>query len=239
MKKNYAGKWLAVSGASLIVTILIITWFVTRPLAPPLAAEPRDEVENFAAADRALQAEAAPTAPDAKRIAGARPGLAQPQAFAQFNDWFARYQEQTDAAARAQLQSEGEALAQQRREAMARLIEEDPQAALQAALSYSERQQLPRTIAERIEQPVSGRGNLEVLGILPEGEDQAPGIVRNAEIGGQRYRAFVYGRRLSQVTTMSIPLHGIAVGDALALNESPVRVLDNAEAVARAAEIAP
>ena len=80
-----------------------------------------------------------------------------------------------------------------------------------------ERQHLPPAIAQQLEQPVSGRGNLDVLGILPEAdsENKSAGILRTAHLGGKDYRAFVYGRRLSQATVQDIPLHGIAIGDAL------------------------
>jgi hypothetical protein len=161
--------------------------------------------------------------------------------FGQFRDWLSRYQQETDVTSKAVLEAEGEALALERREAMARLIMEDPQRALEEAIPFSQRQQLPEFITQHLEQTVSGRGNLGVLGVLPEpeAEGQIAGINRTVQLNGQVYRAFVYGRRLSQTTIENIPLHGIAIGDALALSESPVRVLDAAEAAARASEIAP
>src|SRR6185369_1509045 len=117
----------------------------------------------------------------------------------QFRDWFSRFQKESDAASKALLEAEGEALAKQRREVMARLIEEDPQRALEEAIPFAERQQLPGSITAQLEQPVSGRGSLSVLGVLPEpeAENPLPGIIRTAQINGQQYRAFVYGRRLA------------------------------------------
>ncbi len=177
------------------------------------------------------------SAPDGFTDAPPSPG----NLFAPFHGWLSRYQQETDAASRAGLEAEGEALARQRREAMARLIAEDPQRALEEAIPFAQRQQLPESITRHLEQTVSGRGDLGVLGVLPEpdAEGQIAGITRTAHLNGQVYRAFVYGRRLSQTSTENIPLHGIAIDDALALSESPVRVLDATEAAARASEIAP
>ena len=235
MKERVPRKWLALCATAAILVIVIGAWWASHPRM----AEPR---ASLATPELVATNPAKPVAEERSQESEVRSqGVAQEtQPADEFRNWVARFQQETDAAVKARLESEGEALALERRERMARLIEEDPQRALQEAIPFAQRQQLPPSIAQHVEQVVSGRGTLGVLGVLPE-EDahQAPGIVRTAQFADRTYRAFVYGRRLSQMTTENIPLHGIAIGDALALAESPVRVLDAAEAVARAGEVAP
>ncbi|MHB8523377.1 MAG: hypothetical protein ACYDH9_21840 [Limisphaerales bacterium] len=54
-------------------------------------------------------------------------------------------------------------------------------------------------------------------------------IQRFVHVGGQTYRAFVYGRRIAQTTKTGIPLHGIALDGVLALHTSALRQLDSDE----------
>ena len=67
--------------------------------------------------------------------------------------------------------------------------------------------------------------------MLGTAEDPRPGttIERRVTVKDKTYRAFVYGRRLQQTTKEGIPIRGIAVGDALAVHESPIRVLEQGE----------
>src|SRR5213075_374913 len=54
-------------------------------------------------------------------------------------------------------------------------------------------------------------------------------IKRRVTVKDRIYRASVYGQRLQQTTKDTMPLYGIAVGDVLAVHESPVRVLEPGE----------
>src|SRR6185503_12590623 len=177
MKAFCCRKWLTLCAAAAIFVVVIAAW---------RGAHSRTQEQRAFLPTPELVASdtAKPVVEERSRESGVtRQGVAQERQLAdELRNWLARFQQETDAAAKAQLESEGEALALQRRERMARLIEEDPQRALQEALPFAQRQQIPASIAQHLEQVVSGRGTLGVLGVLPE-EDahEAPGIVRTAQ----------------------------------------------------------
>src|SRR5262245_23466218 len=83
--------------------------------APALVMQPAAQAPD-------LKPEAPSTlpAPTVAAAADASPD----HAMAQFGDWFTRYQQEIDPAVRAQMEGEGAELARQRRDALARLIEE-------------------------------------------------------------------------------------------------------------------
>jgi hypothetical protein len=125
----------------------------------------------------------------------------------------------------------GESLAIQRRNVLAEMIEADPQRALEMVVSAATRHELPSSIARHLEERVGGNGRLEVFASV-HGSGEAPphsGIDRVVTLKQHRFKAFVYGRRVNQSSMQSIPLHGIAIGDAMAVHESPVRVLEALE----------
>jgi hypothetical protein len=158
-------------------------------------------------------------------------------AFAAFTSWVQHWA-RADAVERAALETAGIELAAARRAELARLIRTDPQRALELMVPEGVRPQLPASVAALLEQPVSGRGDLTLMAALPE-EGKAPARPANsryATIGGRTYEAFVYGRRLGHPTRRNLPLHGLALDGAVALAESPVRVIEGAElAAAKAA----
>lgn len=148
--------------------------------------------------------------------------------FDRFNAWLARYLAAAPAD-RAALLAEGRELAAARRAALARLIVSDPERALGLAVSMVARQQLPAELLALLEDRVSGRGSLGVLGVVGASAETAAirRIVRLED--GPRYDAYVFGRRTAQPTTDSINVSGIAVDRALALDERPLRVLEAGE----------
>ena len=124
--------------------------------------------------------------------------------------------------------SEGISLARQRRAALAELIKSNPQQALAAAIPASVQLNLPPDIGAELETHVSGIGELSVLGVLQaKGGPAVHPIERSVRLNGQTYRAYVYGRRAVQTSKSGIPLSGIALGDVLALDESPLRELES------------
>jgi hypothetical protein len=152
------------------------------------------------------------------------------QAIAAFDQWLDLYND-TPSGADTPLAMEGESRAIARRSAMAALIASDPELALRKAIPFSSRQRLPASIVEHLEERVSGVATFEVIAHLnDEGARSGPGIERFVTLNGRTYTAHVYGRRWTQGTMENIPLHGIAVGDAMAVHESPVRVLEAGEA---------
>ncbi len=122
----------------------------------------------------------------------------------------------------------GLALAQTRRVALSKLIENDPQQALEHSLPFSARQALPQAIQDQLEHQVDGRGEFRVA-ISTALDGQSTQTFRNATVNGKTYKAFVYGTRTTQPCTSNTALHGIAVGDSIALHESPIRVLAKGE----------
>ena len=133
-------------------------------------------------------------------------------------------------------ENEGVALAEQRRERLAKLIQTDPRRALELAMPKDLIAALPPRVAALAEEHVAGRGRLAVLGAIPEkpGTENFEGTFRVATVDGRAYRAFAYGRRLGEPTRDDILLHGIAVkspthGHLLAVHESPARLLGGAE----------
>lgn len=153
---------------------------------------------------------------------------------AEFGLWAETYRQAATPAARASLEPVGVQLARARRQRLAELIETDPQAALEQAVPYRVRRELPAEVQALLEERVSATGFFGVLGTFP-GDDEKP-IHRHFDTGQQTYRAFVYGRRLAQQTTESATLHGIAIDSKLAVAEDPVRVLEPEEAADRRAE---
>jgi len=153
-------------------------------------------------------------------------------AFAAFRDWAERYLAAAPAD-RAGLLAEGIELARQRREVLAKLIRTDPRAALSAAVPMVVRQQLPAEIVDLLEQRVSARGVLALNAVTPlPGQAVAEPLFRSALIDGEEYRAYVYGRRETQSTVSATSILGIAVDHALAVSESPLRVLEPGETAA-------
>jgi len=157
------------------------------------------------------------------------------EAFARFKDWTQRYLS-TDAVSRAGLVAEGVELANARRDALKKLIQKDPERALELTLPSGIRAQLPTEVASLLEERVNGRGKLDVLGVLsdPGREPEIAPAIRTATIGDKEYKTFTYGERLGVPTRNSIALNGIAVDEFLALSENALRILDGNEATAAA-----
>lgn len=156
--------------------------------------------------------------------------------FDNFSAWTAAYASAPDSA-RPALVAEGLAHARLRREALKAVIEHDPELALRLALDDATRASLPPAFAPYLERPVAAVGRYEVdiaCGLPCADHDPASAaashthadeITRTLHVGDTRYRAFVYGRRLAVTTKTALPVHGIALDDALAVAESPIRRL--------------
>src|SRR5438309_2794670 len=155
-------------------------------------------------------------------------------AFSGFGFWSQRYLAAPTAADKALLEAEGVALAKARREALSILIKSNPKRALGLAVPWKIRNALPGPIATQLEEQVSGRGRFKVFAAdaWPGQTVGKLGITRQVLIKGKLYDAYVYGRRLHQVTTPNTALFGIAIDTDLAVHENPVRVLEREEAQA-------
>ena len=150
-------------------------------------------------------------------------------AVAAFNAWAEQWAAAPQAE-RAALVSAGVALAQTRRVVMKELIKRDPRQALASAVPMTVRAQLPPEVLGQIEERVRGEGRLSLIGATPvPGETLAEPVFRTATVGGKEYRAYIYGRREGQATKVDISLLGVALDGALAVSESPLRVLEPGE----------
>ncbi len=150
-----------------------------------------------------------------------------------FLDWADRYGH-ADAQTKAALLTEGRKLAEARRAAMLEEIRSNPENALALATPWQVRRALPEEVTGYLEQPVSGRGSIDTHLASPRkasaGSKTGQGIVRMASIDGATYDAYVYGRRVEMTSVENVPLHGVAIGNSVALSESPLRTLGSAEA---------
>lgn len=122
-----------------------------------------------------------------------------------------------------------------RRGAMARLIQRDPERALQLSLRPGDRQGLPKHVSDLLESRVHATGDLtlSITETLPpfSGKRAPPSDVRwTARIGQRRFAAFVYGLRRIHQTKYDASLHGIALDDLMAVDESPLYPCDPFEA---------
>ena len=147
-----------------------------------------------------------------------------------FQTWTQRYLA-APPAERANLETEGVRLAEERRPVFKKTIVSDPRAALQMAVPMVVRQQLPPTVLAKIEGRVNGRGALRVYqGVGADNQSPAP-TVRVAEMAaGKTYEARVYGRRLEDVKSLAnASLHGVALDQEFAVSEDPFRPLEIGE----------
>src|SRR5947209_8948408 len=161
-------------------------------------------------------------------------------AFSRFVEWTHRYGTAVGAREKSALEAEGVTLARERRDALAELIQANPKEALELTVPLAVRLALPKSVEPLLEERVSGRGDLMVLGALPlpgrEGDIKP--TARLANTGGKSYDAYTYGWRLEQkISTPNVPIIGIAAptknGHAvLALSAEFVRLAEPEEAAA-------
>ena len=143
----------------------------------------------------------------------------------EFEDWLTAWR-RAEVAETPPLASTGARLASERRAALKDLIELDPKRALELAVPAGLRRELPLAVAVLLEERIDDRGELEVS-VWHRGD--AAHYDRVARINSRAYRAFVFGRRANQPSKSGLPLHGVAIDDALAVDEMPYRLLDDAE----------
>src|SRR5438477_9016519 len=224
------------------LVVFVLPHFLPRRNAasppPPNLTKPAAELPTQPGAIAAAQRAVPWTLPPPSRAASAggsgNAALQADAAHDRFARWTEKYLAASTAAEKAALLEQGQELASARREFMAALIEIDPKRALELAAPWKWHQELPAEIAALLEQRVSGRGSYSVFGAVPlEGQQEFVGpILRYVTLDSRSYRAFVYGRRLRQISQPQLTFHGVAINDALAVHEDPVRVLGADEAAA-------
>lgn len=159
------------------------------------------------------------------------------RAFDEFRNWVLRYVAAPIGERDSRLE-EGVQLAQRRRMLMQALIRTDPEIALALTVPLDLRRQLPGEVLDVLEERVEGRGELNVRHAdwFNEATPRAE-VRRTVQLGDRTYQAFVYGRRLTPTTKPSAFLSGIAIGSELAVNDSPIRMLELGEDASSALEI--
>ena len=147
-----------------------------------------------------------------------------------FEQWKARYlsAEQT---VRARLEAEGVRLAEQRREGFRGLLLNDPERAIELAVTPVEREVLPASVTRHLEQWRDGVGTLHVVAGVGA-EDAPPALERFVTFNGldEVLRAGVFGARLNSATRENVRLHGVSLDGAIALTDRRLRRLFPGEA---------
>jgi hypothetical protein len=210
------------------------------PESPPVVVPPSRAQQNPAPPEPPAKAAVAATAPRPVPPEVTRPirqdrrwqmPVSEP-AFAGFKEWTDRFANAGKPEEKAALMSEGLALAAERRNQMADLIDQDPRRALELAVPVTLRRQLPEEIVAQLEVPVSGRGDLFVIAAVP-----APGkplgvrpVQRQVVMtDGREFEAFTFGQRDQVPTRPDIAIQGIALDGKLALTELPGRMMEPVE----------
>ncbi len=214
---------------AVVAMVAVAIWFMSRGEI----ADPKRWAEGPAAAVAvpadAVQRAALPPAPEANAARAA--GVKGPaSAIDAFNEWAARYLA-AGATERARLVDEGLTLANARRSELRDIIVQDPRRAIENAVPPVVRQQLPPVVAQRLEERVNEAAFFGVMGVLPSAENpDVPPYRREVRMrDGGYYRAFVYGERLTQQTTESTSIVGVAVDDLMAVDERRLRTVASGE----------
>ncbi|HEY0548125.1 MAG TPA: PKD domain-containing protein, partial [Verrucomicrobiae bacterium] len=224
-------RWLA-AGVLVILLAVLVFWktsHVRTAQSLPRSATPDLSGQSIApsAVSSSARTAAANAAATGQGIVSV-PSLGSP-----FENWVRQYVS-GDAAQRAALLAKGDELAKARRQEMAELIRTDPEEAIDRALPYGVRKQLPESILSQIEQPLEGRGDFRPVYYkpLPGRESEVPPTSYEVVMNKTKYETFVYGLRRYQPAHENSYLHGVSVKEdsaskpLLALNESPARILD-------------
>lgn len=128
--------------------------------------------------------------------------------------------------------AQGVELARARRVAMKELIQMNPQAALERAVSYSARKQLPEPVVKMLEMPVSTTADLVVEQACggPGGRSWRQHWLM---LDGQRVQVFTYGERAEVMTKEKLSVHGIVIDEVMAMRDDPLRDLPAEEVADR------
>ncbi len=223
---NWAWPCLALAATSIAAVAVLM-----NP-APPVVSAAAMPAAHVSAPERPVTASIAQSAGGVARVYSRDDDDAAPvEAFRTWTDLFRAAPSEE----RAAMVDDGVALARARRAKMSEWIQDDPERALTEAVPLEVREVLPAAVTQLLESRVSGVGELRVLardgGIASPGD----GVLRTADIHGVRYVAHVYGRRARQLTQEGAALHGIALDGHMAVDASPVRVLERGEIALRAA----
>ncbi|MDB6137357.1 MAG: hypothetical protein JWO94_429, partial [Verrucomicrobiaceae bacterium] len=144
---------------------------------------------------------------------------------AAFALWLQHYRT-APAGMRVQMLVEGEKLARQRQAVLYRLIASDPATALAAAINEPSRRLLPESVVALLEHPASAKGDLvAIVDETAAHKINGRETYHQAQIDGQTFDAYLYGRRAQLQTKYGTSLIGITLQDHMAVLEEPARLL--------------
>jgi len=149
--------------------------------------------------------------------------------FSAFADWARGYLAASPADRTAML-ARGIELAKARREAMLRLIQEDPRSAIANTPPVADRQRMPQEIQSQLEDRISAIGDIyRVRGIAGPGDSRVIPTIDQARLNDQTYVAHLYGARDLSAWLREVSIHGIALDGHLAVLDSPIRRMEPGE----------
>ncbi len=144
-----------------------------------------------------------------------------------FRDWFQEYRGANDSK-RITLLPSGLEMASQRRVRMARLIREEPEAALKEALRLDEYDVLPENLRALVERPFSAVAAYDYYPVCGAPVGTADHVAELSLPDG-KFDAYTYGRRAGVMSKRSIPVQGVTLDGAAALHTSALRELEASE----------
>ncbi len=185
------------------------------------------EVSDFA--ENAQPGLPEPIPSPAKPAARSREHRVEEREIIAFKDWLAQYHS-APLKERLSMLPAGMKTAAERRAVLAKLIRTEPERALAAAVPMMVRRELPQELLALIEDRVSGVGDFALLAAMPaRGNRVAEPVYLSASVNGREYRAFTFGLRERVRNLNEVGIHGIALDGAIAVSDSPIRVLESGE----------
>ena len=150
------------------------------------------------------------------------------------NDWL-RWYGALPPAWRGVLEKAAVSIASFRGPALKYLIVHAPERALDRRLGHIDRVSLPPKVTAVLETLVDALGDYQAPAYLHRFDPQTGAMTAVLQapllqIGDEQYpEPKLYGRRIGQASKVGLPVHGIAIDDALAWSEEPFRRLDPVE----------
>lgn len=134
--------------------------------------------------------------------------------------------------------AEGMALAQARQPQVREWIQEDPERAIEEALTPRAFAALPQEIQALVERPVAKEGFYGVLAVCSHGQGEehvGSCEIRHEVVFGfgtmdaEFYKANIYGERQEKMTVEQDSIYGVILDDQIALHEHDLVIIDDGE----------
>lgn len=142
-----------------------------------------------------------------------------------FSQWNEQWSQVNSNFKRTQLLETGKRLAAARASQMRDLIRQDPDLALEMALTYSEYAALPEEVKKMVEEPFSDSGSVEVMTLC----DEQATHYRLEYGNGDAYALFMPSKHRLASSKKSIPLQGIRLDGVAVVRPTVFQVLDHAD----------